>query len=202
MKRLFDIVFSGIMLILFLPLLLFIALAITVDSRGGIFFGQIRVGRNEVPFRMWKFRTMRPQAEQSGQLTVGSSDRRITRVGYYLRKLKVDELPQLWNVFKGDMSVVGPRPEVPRYVALYNADQRRVLSIRPGITDYASLRYFSESDLLASSENPEQTYIDEIMPAKLKLNLEYVSNYGLLADLKIIALTGLRILGVGKESSF
>lgn len=201
MKRLFDIVFSGVMLLLFSPLFLLIALAIMVDSRGGIFFGQIRVGKNEVPFRMWKFRTMRPLSEQSGQLTVGSSDRRITRVGYFLRKLKVDELPQLWNVFKGEMSVVGPRPEVPRYVALYNAEQRRVLSIRPGITDYASLKYFSESDLLAASENPEQTYIEEIMPAKLKLNLEYVLNYGLFEDLRIIVLTGLRVLGVGKDSS-
>jgi lipopolysaccharide/colanic/teichoic acid biosynthesis glycosyltransferase len=150
---------------------------------------------------MWKFRTMRPQAELGGQLTVGSSDRRITRVGYFLRKLKVDELPQLWNVFKGDMSVVGPRPEVPRYVALYTDDQRRVLSIRPGITDYASLQYFSESDLLAASEHPEQTYIEQIMPAKLKLNLEYVSNYGLLEDLKIITLTGFRVLGFGKDAS-
>ncbi|MFN5622132.1 MAG: sugar transferase [Flavobacteriales bacterium] len=201
MKRLFDIVFSGVMLLLFSPLFLLIALAVIVDSRGGIFFGQIRVGKNDVPFRMWKFRTMRPQSEQSGQLTVGSSDRRITRVGYFLRKLKVDELPQLWNVFKGDMSVVGPRPEVPRYVALYTAEQRRVLSIRPGITDYASLKYFSESDLLATSANPEQTYINEIMPAKLKLNLEYVSNSSLLEDVRIIVLTGLRVLGVGKDSS-
>jgi lipopolysaccharide/colanic/teichoic acid biosynthesis glycosyltransferase len=201
MKRLFDILFSGVMLLLFLPVFIVIATAISIDSRGGVFFGQVRVGKDGVNFRMWKFRTMRPQAEQSGQLTVGSSDIRITRAGYFLRKLKVDELPQLWNVFKGDMSVVGPRPEVPRYVALYTEDQRRVLSIRPGITDYASLQYFSESDLLAASEDPEQTYIEQIMPAKLNLNLEYVSNYGLLEDLKIIALTGLRVLGFGKDAS-
>lgn len=201
MKRLFDILFSGLMLLLFSPLFMLLAIAIALDSRGGVFFGQVRVGRDGAHFRMWKFRTMRPQAELSGQLTVGSSDRRITRVGYFLRKLKVDELPQLWNVFKGDMSVVGPRPEVPRYVALYNEDQRRVLSIRPGITDYASLRYFSESDLLAASEHPEQTYIDEIMPAKLKLNLEYVSNYGLIEDLRIIWLTGLRVVGFGKDAN-
>jgi lipopolysaccharide/colanic/teichoic acid biosynthesis glycosyltransferase len=201
MKRLFDILFSGVMLLLFLPVFIVIAVAISIDSRGGVFFGQVRVGQDGVNFRMWKFRTMRPQAELGGQLTVGSSDRRITRVGYFLRKLKVDELPQLWNVFKGDMSVVGPRPEVPRYVALYTDDQRRVLSIRPGITDYASLQYFSESDLLAASEDPEKTYIEQIMPAKLKLNLEYVSNYGLLEDLKIIALTGLRVLGFGKDAS-
>jgi len=157
MKRLFDILFSGVMLLLFLPAFIVITVAISIDSRGGVFFGQVRVGKDGVNFRMWKFRTMRPQAELGGQLTVGSSDRRITRVGYFLRKLKVDELPQLWNVFKGDMSVVGPRPEVPRYVALYTDDQRRVLSIRPGITDYASLQYFSESDLLAASEDPEKT---------------------------------------------
>jgi lipopolysaccharide/colanic/teichoic acid biosynthesis glycosyltransferase len=201
MKRLFDILFSGVMLLLFLPVFILIAVAISVDSRGGVFFGQVRVGKDGDHFRMWKFRTMRPQAEQAGQLTVGSSDRRITRVGYFLRKLKVDELPQLWNVFKGDMSVVGPRPEVPRYVALYTEEQRRVLSIRPGITDYASLQYFSESDLLAASTHPEQTYIEEIMPAKLNLNLEYVSNYGLIEDLKIIVLTGLRVLGFGKDAS-
>jgi lipopolysaccharide/colanic/teichoic acid biosynthesis glycosyltransferase len=137
---------------------------------------------------------MRPHAEKGGQLTVGSSDSRITKAGYFLRKFKVDELPQLWNVLKGDMSVVGPRPEVPRYVSLYTPEQRTVLSIRPGITDYASLRYFEESDLLAKSANPEETYISEIMPAKLALNLEYVSKHSFVGDVAIIIKTGLRIL--------
>lgn len=194
MKRCFDIAFSLVMLLLFTPLFVLLALAISIDSRGGVFFSQERVGIGEKPFRLLKFRTMRTDAERSGQLTVGSADSRITRVGYYLRKFKVDELPQLWNVLRGDMSVVGPRPEVPRYVALYNAEQRKVLSVRPGITDYASLRYFSESDLLAASSNPEKTYIEEIMPAKLKLNLAYVNNHSLTEDLKIIWLTGWRII--------
>jgi lipopolysaccharide/colanic/teichoic acid biosynthesis glycosyltransferase len=193
-KRLFDIVFSGIMLVLFAPLFLVLALCIALDSKGGVLFGQERVGLNGQLFKLWKFRTMHPQAEQKGQLTVGSADKRITRAGYYLRKYKVDELPQLWNVFRGDMSVVGPRPEVPRYVALYSIEQRKVLQVRPGITDYASLRYFEESDLLASSANPEETYVHVIMPAKLQLNADYVKSRTFWGDIWIILLTGLRIV--------
>ena len=165
-----------------------------MDSRGGVFFGQERVGLNGIFFKLWKFRTMRPMSEQHGQLTVGASDARITRAGYYLRKFKVDELPQLWNVVLGDMSVVGPRPEVPRYVAHYTLEQRQVLEVRPGITDYASLEYFSESELLAASKNPEQTYLQEIMPAKLRLNLAYIRNRSLWGDVRVIYLTGRRIL--------
>ena len=149
MKRAFDIVFACTMLVLFMPLFIALALWVSLDSRGGVFFGQERVGKDGRSFKLWKFRTMRPQSEKSGQLTVGSSDARITRAGYFLRKFKVDELPQLWNVVLGDMSVVGPRPEVPRYVALYSPEQRSVLDVRPGITDYASLKYFAESDLLS-----------------------------------------------------
>jgi lipopolysaccharide/colanic/teichoic acid biosynthesis glycosyltransferase len=193
-KRIFDILFSIVMLLLLSPLLLLIALVVLLDSRGGIFFGQIRVGKQGKHFRLWKFRTMKVNAESSGQLTVGSRDNRITRSGYYLRKLKVDELPQLWNVLVGEMSIVGPRPEVPRYVALYDKEQQNVLSIRPGITDYASLLYFTESDLLASSADPEKTYIDEIMPAKLALNLEYLRTMSFWGDVKIILLTARRIL--------
>jgi lipopolysaccharide/colanic/teichoic acid biosynthesis glycosyltransferase len=181
------------MLLLLAPLLLLLACWVCIDSRGGVFFGQQRVGRNEVPFTLWKFRTMKPQSEKGGQLTVGSSDSRITRAGFYLRKFKVDELPQLWNVIRGEMSVVGPRPEVPRYVAHYTKEQRNVLSIRPGITDYASLHYFNESDLLAKSENPEETYLKEVLPAKLKLNLAYLQSHSFWGDLHIILLTGLRI---------
>jgi lipopolysaccharide/colanic/teichoic acid biosynthesis glycosyltransferase len=194
MKRLFDLVFALVMLLLFSPLFLVLAVWISLDSRGGVFFGQERVGLNGSSFKLWKFRTMKPHAEKGGQLTVGSADARITKAGYFLRKFKVDELPQLWNVVLGDMSVVGPRPEVPRYVALYTPEQRAVLSIRPGITDYASLRYFEESDLLAKSVNPEETYIREIMPAKLALNLDYVRRHSLSVDLAIIIKTGLRIL--------
>jgi lipopolysaccharide/colanic/teichoic acid biosynthesis glycosyltransferase len=194
MKRAFDIVFACTMLVLFMPLFTALAIWVSLDSRGGVFFGQERVGKDGRSFRLWKFRTMRPQSEKGGQLTVGSTDARITRAGYFLRKFKVDELPQLWNVVLGDMSVVGPRPEVPRYVALYSPEQRNVLDVRPGITDYASLKYFAESDLLAASNDPEQTYIHEIMPAKLTLNLEYVRKHSLAGDIRIIWLTGLRVL--------
>jgi lipopolysaccharide/colanic/teichoic acid biosynthesis glycosyltransferase len=193
-KRLFDIVFSSVMLVLFTPLFIALAIWIACDSRGGVFFGQERVGWNGRLFKLWKFRTMRPQAEQKGQLTVGSTDNRITKAGYYLRRFKVDELPQLWNVFRGEMSVVGPRPEVPKYVAFYSADQRKVLQVRPGITDYASLKYFEESDLLAASSNPEETYIQVIMPAKLQLNADYVQHRSFWGDIRIILLTGLRII--------
>jgi lipopolysaccharide/colanic/teichoic acid biosynthesis glycosyltransferase len=194
MKRLFDIVFASFMLVLFAPVFVVFACWISLDSKGGVFFGQERVGINGKHFKLWKFRTMKPHSERGGQLTVGSSDSRITRAGYFLRKFKVDELPQLWNVLLGDMSVVGPRPEVPRYVAMYSPEQRLVLSISPGITDYASLRYFEESDLLAKSSNPEETYIQEIMPAKLALNLEYVRRHSFMGDLSVIIQTGLRIL--------
>ena len=193
MKRLFDIVFALVMLMLLAPLFLVLACWVSIDSRGGAFFGQQRVGRGGKSFTLWKFRTMKPHSEKSGQLTVGSSDVRITRAGYFLRKFKVDELPQLWNVVRGEMSVVGPRPEVPRYVAHYTEEQLGVLSIRPGITDYASLHYFNESDLLAKSENPEATYLNEVLPAKLHLNLVYLNNHSFWGDLRIILLTGLRI---------
>ena len=193
MKRLFDIVFALIMLLLLAPLFLVLACWVSFDSRGGVFFGQVRVGKGGKHFTLWKFRTMKPQSEKGGQLTVGSSDVRITRAGYFLRKFKVDELPQLWNVVRGEMSVVGPRPEVPRYVAHYTKEQRIVLSIRPGITDYASLHYFNESDLLAKSDNPEATYLNEVLPAKLHLNLVYVQSHTFWGDLRIILLTGLRI---------
>lgn len=189
MKRLFDIVFSLVMLMLLSPLLLIIVILVIADSRGGAFFGQIRVGKNEIPFRLWKFRTMRPDSENKGQLTIGARDSRITRVGFVLRKYKIDELPQLWNVLAGDMSMVGPRPEVPRYVAMYSPEQKAVLNVRPGITDYASLLYFEESELLAKSANPEETYVKEVMPAKLKLNLDYIRKNSLSGDMIIIVRT-------------
>jgi len=193
-KRTFDILFSFVMMVILSPLFMILMILISIDSRGGVFFAQTRVGLNGINFKLWKFRTMHVNAESSGQLTVGSRDKRITKVGYYLRKFKVDELPQLWNVLEGKMSVVGPRPEVPKYVAMYDETQKRVLCIRPGITDYASILYFSESELLAKSSDPEATYINEIMPAKLKLNLDYISNMSLLTDLKIVLATARRIL--------
>ncbi|MFN0031448.1 MAG: sugar transferase [Flavobacteriales bacterium] len=193
MKRVFDICFSLVMLLLLSPVFIVLACCVSLDSRGGIFFGQWRTGKHEKLFRLWKFRTMHPHAEHQGQLTVGERDPRITRMGYHLRKYKVDELPQLWNVLCGDMSMVGPRPEVPRYTSLYNAEQKRVLSIRPGITDHASLIYFEESRLLAQAEDAEKTYIEQVMPAKLKLNLEYLQEMNFAGDLKIIWKTVVRM---------
>jgi len=185
-KRVFDIILSALGLILLSPLFLVLAIAIATDSPGGIFYRQTRVGKNGHPFRIFKFRSMRSGSDKKGQLTVGSTDQRITRTGRLIRTHKQDEFPQLINVLKGDMSLVGPRPEVPKYVAMYNDEQKKVLSVRPGITDYASIEYSNENDLLASSSDPEKTYIDEVMPAKLELNKKYISEAGLRTDIKLI----------------
>jgi lipopolysaccharide/colanic/teichoic acid biosynthesis glycosyltransferase len=166
---------------------------IILESRGGMFFSQKRIGKNEQAFQILKFRTMFLDAEKKGQITVGDRDPRITRVGFSLRKYKLDELPQFWNVLIGEMSIVGPRPEVPYYVNFYDKNQRQVFKVKPGITDYASLKYFDENVLLGKSENPEQTYIQEIMPQKLALNLEYVNHHNFSKDLKIIGKTALKI---------
>lgn len=193
MKRIFDILFSVSVLLLLSPILLIIGVSIILESRGGMFFSQKRIGKKEQPFQILKFRTMFLDSEKKGQITVGDRDPRITRVGFLLRKYKLDELPQFWNVLIGEMSIVGPRPEVPYYVNFYDAHQRQVFEVKPGITDYASLKYFDESILLGKSKNPEQTYIKEIMPQKLALNLEYVNNHNFSKDLKIIGKTALRI---------
>lgn len=155
---------------------------------------QTRVGLNGHDFKLFKFRTMRPDSDKLGLLTVGGRDPRVTNVGYYLRKYKLDELPQLLNVLLGSMSLVGPRPEVRKYVNLYNNEQKKVLSVKPGITDYASILYSSESELLAKAENPEELYINEIMPHKLMLNMKYINNPGILTDIKIILQTILKIV--------
>lgn len=194
MKRAFDFVLSLLGLIIFFPVLLVISILIILDSKGGVFFGQKRVGKDETLFKLIKFRTMHTGSDKKGLLTVGHKDKRITHVGYFLRKSKLDELPQLLNILKGDMSFVGPRPEVPRYVEMYNEDQLKVLQVRPGLTDYASLEYIHESELLAKSENPEKTYIEEIMPAKLKLNQKYIREKSFFTDLKIIGKTMLKII--------
>jgi lipopolysaccharide/colanic/teichoic acid biosynthesis glycosyltransferase len=188
-KRLFDVFFSGLGLIFLLPFFMILAFLIAVDSKGGVFYKQVRVGKNGVDFSLFKFRSMRTDSDKLGLLTVGGRDPRITKVGYYIRKFKIDELSQLINVFIGDMSLVGPRPEVRKYVDLYNSEQLMVLSVRPGITDNASIKYFNENDLLAKSSNPEETYIKEVMPEKLKLNLEYISSYKTFSDIKIIFMT-------------
>ena len=186
MKRLFDIFFSILILLVALIPFILVALAIAIDSKGGIFFHQVRVGKNGTPFKLHKFRTMRPATEKLGQLTVGNRDPRITSIGFFLRKYKLDELPQLFNILKGEMSVVGPRPEVPKYVALYSKEQLHVLSVRPGLTDFASIDFVDENALLSESKDSERTYIEEIMPLKLKLNLRYVQEISMTTDFKII----------------
>ena len=188
-KRLFDIVASlfGI-IIVGIPLII-VAILIKLDSKGPILFLQKRVGRYGNPFYIYKFRTMITDAEKLGkQITVGN-DSRITKVGAVLRKYKIDELPQLFNVLKGDMSLVGPRPEVPRYVELYSEEERHVLDVRPGITDLASIRYKDENDILGKVDNPEEYYINVIMKDKLKLNLEYIEKSNLLFDIRLIMKT-------------
>ena len=189
-KRLFDIVCAATALALLAPLLLALALWVRLDSPGPVLFRQQRVGRDSRPFAILKFRTMQVNAEAAGlQITVGQ-DPRITRAGSWLRRSKLDELPQLLNVLRGDMSMVGPRPEVPRYVALYPDEIRReVLSLRPGMTDLASVQYRSESALLAHSSDPEQTYVDTILPAKLALCRQYVRERSFWLDLRIIGMT-------------
>ncbi|WP_249316441.1 sugar transferase [Bacillus sp. FJAT-50079] len=188
-KRAMDLLFTTIGLIIIAPILLLISILIKIDSRGPVFFKQVRVGKNERPFKILKFRTMVVDAEKLGkQITVGK-DQRITKIGHFLRKSKLDELPQLINVFKGDMSLVGPRPEVPKYTAFYTKEQKKIFNIRPGITDYASIKYRNENEILALSNDPERTYIEEIMNDKLKYNMEYMEKRSILTDIKIILLT-------------
>jgi len=194
MKRIFDLLFSFLGLLILFPFLLIIAILIVIDSKGDIFYLQQRVGKENKDFNIFKFRTMRPNSDKQGLLTVGAKDRRITRIGMFLRKYKIDELPQLINVLIGNMSFVGPRPEVRKYVDLYNSEQKKVLTVKPGITDYASIEYSKENELLAKSENPEKTYIEEIMPAKLELNLKYIKEASLLTDIKIIFKTFVKIV--------
>ena len=193
-KRLFDILASGIGIIILSPVLLIIALRIKTGSDGPIFFKQVRVGKDGKEFEILKFRTMVVDAEKMGrQITVGA-DNRITKVGGFLRKYKLDELPQLFNVFKGDMSLVGPRPEVPRYVKLYTEEQRKVLNVKPGITVLASIRYRDENELLGQAENPDEFYINTIMPDKLALNLEYINKSNVFYDIYIIIETIIKCL--------
>lgn len=189
-KRLLDLVFAAAGLFLLAPLMTVIAVCVRLDSPGPVFFRQLRVGRGGVPFRIHKFRTMRADATSSGlPLTVGA-DPRITRVGRLLRRTKLDELPQLIDVLAGTMSLVGPRPEVPRYVALYpEAVRRQVLSVRPGITDPASIAYRDENALLASAADPERVYVEQVLPAKLRAALDYVEHRSLRGDLRLIGAT-------------
>ncbi len=194
MTRFCDIVFSFIGLLLLSPLFLLVALWIVLDDPGPIFYRQQRVGKEGRDFGLLKFRSMRVGADKQSLITIGDRDPRVTRAGYYIRRYKLDELPQLWNVLIGDMSIVGPRPEVRRYVDLYTEEQRRVLSVRPGITDYASIKYIDENRLLAQSSDPDKTYIEEIMPAKIALNMRYINHPTLGEYVRIIAKTFAKII--------
>ena len=186
MKRIFDIVASGIGLILLSPLFVILAIWIKCDSIGPVFYKQVRVGRNNMDFQLFKFRSMRVGSDKKGLITVGGHDPRITRSGYYIRKYKLDEFPQLINVFKGDMSLVGPRPEVRQYVDMYTEEQMHVLDVRPGITDLASIRYRNENELLERVNDPDKYYVEVIMPDKLRINLEYVARHSFTFDIRLI----------------
>ncbi len=193
MIRFLDILFAFFGLIVLSPLLLIIWLLIVLTSKGGGFYKQIRVGKNGYDFKLYKFRSMRVDADKGSLITIGGRDSRITKVGYFIRKFKIDELPQLFNVLKGDMSLVGPRPEVRKYVDLYTDEQKKVLSVRPGITDYASIEYVDENEILGKAENPDDVYINQIMPEKINLNMKYIENQSVKEYFKIILLTVFKI---------
>ena len=195
MIRFFDILFSVVGLVLALPLFILIALWISIDSRGGVLYSQLRVGKDGKDFRLIKLRTMVTGSEEHGGLTIGASDRRITKSGLVLRKYKLDELPQLINVLVGDMSMVGPRPEIRKYVDCYTPEQQIVLTVKPGITDWASIEYINENEILGKSSNPEKTYLEEVMPAKILLNRRYIENINLQQYFSILLKTLTRLTG-------
>jgi lipopolysaccharide/colanic/teichoic acid biosynthesis glycosyltransferase len=194
MKRMFDVLSSGLGLLLLSPLFLLIAIWIKIDSKGPIFYKQIRVGRYNRNFTLLKFRTMYIGSDKKGLITIGDRDPRVTNSGFFIRKYKLDELPQLINVFLGDMSLVGPRPEVRHYVELYNDEQLIVLTIRPGITDMASIKYRNENEILGFFSNPEQYYREVIMQDKLRINMEYIQKSNLWFDIKLILKTFIEIV--------
>lgn len=194
LKRLMDIVISGCALAVLWPVLLLIALAIKIDDPGPVFYRQVRVGRGGRTFRIYKFRTMVVDADKKGLAITVGRDNRITRMGALLRKTKLDELAQLINVFTGEMSFVGPRPEVPKYVEMYTPYQRQVLLVRPGITDYASIAYRNENDMLAGCDDPEKMYIEKIMPDKIELNMKYLREISPIADIRLILSTIIAVI--------
>lgn len=193
MKRFFDFLLSIFFLILLFPFLLILGLAVGLGSKGGMFYKQTRVGRFNKDFKLYKFRTMYKDSDKKGLLTVGGRDPRVTKTGFFLRKYKLDELPQLINIFKGEMSFIGPRPEVRKYVELYTPEQIEVLQVRPGLTDWASIQYSNENEILEQQENPEQYYIEVIMPHKLELNLKYVRRNNIFIDFWIALRTIFKI---------
>ena len=189
MIRFFDILGSVIPFIILSPLFLIVYILIRLESRGGGFYSQERIGKDGKPFKLYKFRSMRTDADKGSQITIGERDSRITRTGYFIRKYKIDELPQLWNVFVGDMSLVGPRPEVKKYVDLYTEEQRKVLTVRPGITDWASIEYVDENTILGKAEDPEKAYIEQIMPDKIRYNMKWIENQSVVEYFRLILLT-------------
>ncbi|MEG1119475.1 MAG: sugar transferase [Bacteroidales bacterium] len=194
MKRIIDFISSGLGLIFLSPLFFVLAVWIKLDSNGPVFYMQTRVGKNNVDFKLFKFRSMRIGSDKKGLITVGDRDPRITSSGYFIRKYKLDELPQLINVFIGEMSLVGPRPEVRKYVDLYSDEQMKVLLVKPGITDYASIEYMDENVILGTSNNPDKAYIEQIMPDKIKLNMKYINNQSIFEYFRIIFLTFVKII--------
>ena len=194
MIRFFDLFFSLVGLVLLLPLLIIVYVFIILESRGSGFYAQQRVGLNGIDFKLFKFRSMFVGSDKKGLITIGGNDTRITKTGLFIRKFKIDELPQLLNVLIGDMSLVGPRPEVRKYVDLYTNDQRKVLNVKPGITDYASIEYANENEILGNADDPDKMYIDGILPAKIKLNIKYIDNKSLKEYFNIIFLTFFKIV--------
>ena len=193
-KQAFDVVFSFVGLVLLAPFLLLIAIIIKIDSKGPVLFIQNRVGKNNKDFKIFKFRTMRVQSQKKGLLTLGHDDSRITKMGYFLRRYKIDEFPQLVNIFIGDMSFVGPRPELRYYVNFYNEEDMKIFEVRPGITGLASLKYRNEVELLKAAEDPEAFFIHTIIPDKLKFNKEYIKKQSFIFDLKLIFLTIIKVV--------
>lgn len=195
-KRIFDVIFSLLAILIFLAPGLIIAILIILSSKGGIFYFQQRIGRNANEFGIIKFRTMYKDAEKKGLLTVGNKDPRVTIFGRFLRKSKLDELPQFINILIGQMSFVGPRPEVSIYVERYNEEQRKVLQIKPGLTDYASIKYFNENEILAKFDDPEAAYLEKIMPEKILLNIQYINKMNVFTDISILFKTLFKIIGL------
>ena len=189
MIRFFDIIFSIIGLVILSPIFIVLYLLIRIESKGGGFYSQERIGKNGKPFKLYKFRSMRIGSDKKGLITIGEKDNRITKTGFILRKYKLDELPQLWNVFIGDMSLVGPRPEVKKYTYLYTEEQKQVLQVRPGITDWASIKYVDENKILGEAKDPDEAYVNLIMPNKIKLNMVYIQHQTLGEYFKIIFTT-------------
>lgn len=189
MIRFFDILFSIIGLVLLSPLFTVLYFLIRIESQGGGFYSQERIGKNGKPFKLFKFRSMRIGSDKKGLITIGEKDNRITKTGFILRKYKLDELPQLWNVFIGDMSLAGPRPEVKKYTDLYTEEQKQVLQVRPGITDWASIKYVDENKILGEAKDPDEAYVNLIMPNKIKLNMVYIQHQTLGEYFKIIFTT-------------